>query len=99
MCRTAQRSFSHVAANSMFVRARVALPSVTEMVIRESVSGSYFATLGVGVKLGRNIQPSDDAGGGRVVMMSDRIWRRAVRVRYRRIVGAYGGDLRNNRFE
>src|SRR5881392_3626543 len=72
---TAQTSFSHVAASATFVR-RLALPSVTEMVIGESVSGSYFATLGVGAKLGRTIQPSDDAGGGRVVMLSDTLWRR-----------------------
>src|SRR5438477_2389 len=72
---TAQTSFSHVAASATFVR-RLALPSVTEMVIGESVSGSYFATLGVSAKLGRTIQPSDDAGGGRVVMLSDTLWRR-----------------------
>ena len=47
---TAQTSFSHVAASATFVR-RLALPSVTEMVIGESVSGSHFATLGVGAKL------------------------------------------------
>src|SRR5258707_15475989 len=72
-----QTSFSHVAASATFVR-RIALPSVTEMVIGESVSGSYFATLGVGAKLGRTIQPSDDAGGGRVVMLSETLWRRRV---------------------
>ncbi|HKT79832.1 MAG TPA: ABC transporter permease [Vicinamibacterales bacterium] len=72
---TAQTSFSHVAASATFVR-RLALPSVTEMVIGESVSGSYFATLGVSASLGRTIQPSDDAGGGRVVMLSETLWRR-----------------------
>src|SRR5258707_12767304 len=79
---TAQTSFSHVAASATFVR-RLALPSVTEMVIGESVSGSDFATLCVGAKLGRTIQPSDDAGGGRVVMLSDTPWRRRVAVRAR----------------
>ena len=83
---TAQTSFSHVAASATFVR-RLALPSVTEMVIGESVSGSYFATLGVGAKLGRTIQPSDDAGGGRVVMLSDTLWRRRF-ASDPRIVGA-----------
>src|SRR5258707_13783364 len=81
-----QTSFSHVAASAAFVR-RLALPSVTEMIIGESVSGSYFATLGVGAKLGRTIQPSDDAGGGRVVMLSDTLWRRRV-ASDPRIVGA-----------
>src|SRR5258705_13860706 len=57
------------------------------MVIGESVSGSYFATLGVGAKLGRTIQPSDDAGGGRVVMLSDTLWRRRF-ASDPRIVGA-----------
>ena len=83
---TAQTSFSHVAASATFVR-RLALPSVTEMVNGESVSGSYFATLGVGAKLGRTIQPSDDAGGGRVVMLSDTLWRRRF-ASDPRIVGA-----------
>src|SRR4051812_44659105 len=83
---TAQTSFSHVAASATFVR-RLALPSLTEMVIGESVSGSYFATLDVGAKLGRTIQPSDDAGGGRVVMLSDRLWRRRF-ASDPRIVGA-----------
>jgi hypothetical protein len=83
---TAQTSFSHVAASATFVR-RLALPSATEMVIGESVSGSYFATLGVGAKLGRTIQPSDDAGGERVVMLSDTLWRRRF-ASDPRIVGA-----------
>ena len=83
---SAQTSFSHVAASATFVH-RLALPSVTEMVIGESVSGSYFATLGVGAKLGRTIQPSDDAGGGRVVMLSDTLWRRRF-ASDPRIVGA-----------
>jgi putative ABC transport system permease protein len=83
---TAQTSFSHVAASATFVR-RLALPSGTEMVIGESVSGSYFATLGVGARLGRTIQPSDDAGGGRVVMLSDTLWRRRF-ASDPRIVGA-----------
>jgi putative ABC transport system permease protein len=70
-----QTSFSHVAASATTVR-RLAFPSVTQMVIGESVSGSYFATLGVGAALGRAIQPADDEGAGRVVVLSDALWRR-----------------------
>ena len=62
---TAQTSFSHVAASATFVR-RLALPSVTEMVIGESVSGSYFATLGVA--------PSSDARFSRATMPAADVW-------------------------
>jgi hypothetical protein len=70
-----QTSFSHVAASATSVR-RVAFPSCKQMVIAESVSGSYFATLGVRAGLGRAIQPADDDGAVRVVMLSDSLWRR-----------------------
>jgi putative ABC transport system permease protein len=71
----AQTSFSHLSASAMFVR-RVTSPAATQMLIGEAVSGSYFATLGVGAALGRTIQPSDDTGAARVVMLSDALWRR-----------------------
>jgi len=70
-----QTSFSHVSASATFVR-RLASPSATEMMIGEAVSGSYFATLGVGAARGRAIQPADDDGAGRVVVLSDTVWRR-----------------------
>ena len=41
----------------------------------------------MGAKLGRTIQPSDDAGGGRVVMLSETLWRRRF-ASDPRIVGA-----------
>jgi putative ABC transport system permease protein len=83
--RASQTSFSHVAASATSVR-RVAFPSVAQMVIGESVSGSYFATLGVRAALGRAIQPADDDGAVRVVMLSDSLWRRRF-ASDRRVVG------------
>ena len=80
-----QTSFSHVAASATSVR-RVAFPSVAQMVIGESVSGSYFATLGVRAALGRTIQPADDDGAVRVVMLSDSLWRQRF-ASDRRVVG------------
>jgi len=71
----AQTSFTHLAASATSVR-RLASPSVTQMTIGEAVSGSYFATLGVGAALGRPIQPADDDAHARVVMLSDTLWRR-----------------------
>lgn len=41
-----------------------------------AVSGDYFAVLGVDPALGRTLSPADDnAGGERVVVLSDAIWR------------------------
>jgi len=71
----AQTSFTHLSASATSVR-RLASPSVTQMMIGEAVSGSYFATLGVGAELGRPIQPADDDAHARVVMLSDTLWRR-----------------------
>ena len=71
----AQTSFTHLSASATSVR-RLASPSVTQMMIGEAVSGSYFATLGVGAALGRPIQPTDDDAHARVVMLSDTLWRR-----------------------
>src|SRR4051812_5042135 len=68
-------SFTHLSASATSVR-RLASPSVTQMMIGEAVSGSYFATLGVGAALGRPIQPADDDAHARVVMLSDTLWRR-----------------------
>src|SRR5207237_945734 len=47
---TAQTSFSHVAASATFVR-RLALPSVTEMVIGVAVGLQLASTLGTGSRL------------------------------------------------
>ena len=73
--RAAQTSFSHMAASATLIR-RVALPSATQMLMGEAVSGSYFATLGVSAARGRAIQPADDDGAARVVMLGDALWRR-----------------------
>src|SRR5262245_35318441 len=71
---SAQTSFTHLSASAVFVR-RLASPSVAQMVVGEAVDGSYFATLGVGAALGRTILPADDDRAGRVVMLSDAVWR------------------------
>ena len=73
--RAAQTSFSHMAASATLIR-RVALPSATQMLMGEAVSGSYFATLGVSAARGRAIQPADDDGAARVVVLGDALWRR-----------------------
>ena len=73
--RAAQTSFSHMAASATLIR-RVALPSATQMLMGEAVSGSYFAALGVSAARGRAIQPADDDGAARVVMLGDALWRR-----------------------
>lgn len=50
-------------------RSRVALGQV--------VTGNHFALLGVGAQVGRVLTPADDTPGAeRVVVLSDRIWRR-----------------------
>src|SRR5262247_4281080 len=68
-------SFTHLSASATSVR-RLASLSVTQTMIGEAVSGSYFATLGVGAALGRPIQPADDDAHARVVMLSDTLWQR-----------------------
>jgi len=65
-----------MAASATLIR-RVALPSATQMLMGEAVSGSYFATLGVSAARGRAIQPADDDGAARVVMLGDALWRRS----------------------
>src|SRR3954452_2354689 len=71
----AQTSSTRLSASATSVR-RLASPSATQTMIGEAVSGSYFATLGVGAALGRPIQPADDDAHARVVMLSDTLWRR-----------------------
>jgi predicted permease len=49
----------------------------TRLVIGEATSGNLFSTLGVGVALGRPIEPHDDRpGADRVVVLSYGLWRR-----------------------
>ena len=43
----------------------------------QSVSASYFGTLGISPALGAGFQPADDhPGGPRVVILNDPLWRR-----------------------
>ncbi|MEZ5293831.1 MAG: ABC transporter permease [Vicinamibacterales bacterium] len=63
-----------IAALNLGDRSRVAMGQI--------VTSNHFALLGVGPALGRVLQPADDApGADRVVVLSDRMWRRE-----------YGGD-------
>ncbi len=73
--RAAQTSFSDMAASATLI-GRVALPSGTQMLMGEAVSGAYFATLGVSAARGRAIQRPDDDGAARVVVLADALWRR-----------------------
>ncbi|MGE0816531.1 MAG: ABC transporter permease [Vicinamibacterales bacterium] len=58
-----------IAALNLGDRSRVALGQI--------VTSNHFALLGVGPALGRVLQPADDAPGAeRVVVLSDRMWRR-----------------------
>jgi len=67
-------SFDTLSASTQFFPA-LASPLTTEIVSAEAVDGSYFSTLGVAMVLGRAIQPSDDAEGARVVVLSHSLWR------------------------
>lgn len=48
-----------------------------ERVPGELVAGSYFQTLGIGVQEGRSLGPTGNGDHERVVVLSDRYWRRA----------------------
>src|SRR5579871_307437 len=60
------------------------LPTLTgndqpERLEGQKVSAAYFRTLAVSPVLGRDFQPSDDVlNGPRVVILSDRLWRRVL---------------------
>src|SRR5947207_1900866 len=73
--RAAQTSFSSVSASASFSPA-VTSSSTTELLAAEAVDGAYFSTLGVSPAVGRTIQPADDAGAARVVVLSHALWRR-----------------------
>ncbi|HEX6737791.1 MAG TPA: ABC transporter permease, partial [Vicinamibacteria bacterium] len=60
----------------------LAVGSAPEMVVGETVSGSYFEVLGVGVARGRALRPDDDApGAAPVVVLGHALWQ-----------GRFGGD-------
>jgi len=72
--RPAPPSFSAVSASAIFFPAVVS-PSTTEVVFAEAVDGAYFPTLGVAPAFGRLIEPTDDAGGAHVAVLSHALWR------------------------
>jgi len=72
--RSQQSTFSSVgAARPLYVA--VAIGDIVETVLGESVSGDYFATLGVTARLGRVLQPHDESSSARVAVVSDAFWR------------------------
>jgi hypothetical protein len=73
--RASQKSFSSVGASEE-VPVAVALPSKTELMNADAVSGEYFRALGVGAFMGRTIEPQDEEGAMDVVVLSESIWRR-----------------------
>ena len=73
--RAAQTSFTSISASASFTPA-IASASTTELLAAEAVDGAYFSTLGVAPAIGRTIQPADDAGAARVVVLSHALWRR-----------------------
>ncbi len=73
--RAAQTSFTSISASASFTPA-VTSSFTTELLAAEAVDGAYFSTLGVSPAVGRTIQPADDAGAARVVVLSHALWRR-----------------------
>jgi predicted permease len=73
-----QQSFEHLTA-SMMVFASLGRGVDAQRVLAELVVGNYFDSLGVGVQLGRTLQPSDDVAPGQhpVAVISDSLWRRS----------------------
>jgi predicted permease len=73
--RAAQRTLTDLAAYSR-IDVTVRQPAGSQIVAGELVSGSYFKTLGVGMRLGRAIGDADDRPGAPpVVVVSDGLWR------------------------
>jgi predicted permease len=72
--RAQQASFTSVAAARRWSTA-LALGGTVETVFGESVSGEYFATLGVNALHGRVLQPQDEASTARVAVVSESFWR------------------------
>src|SRR4029079_5530831 len=67
--RSQQSTFSAVGAPRQLYAA-VKIGDIVETVLGESVSGDYFATLGVTARLGRVLQPHDEASRARVALAS-----------------------------
>jgi predicted permease len=59
--------------------AAMNLSSGSRLAMGEIVTGNYFRVLGINAAIGRTILPEDDAAGApRVVMVSDRYWKREL---------------------
>ena len=71
----AQKSFVAFGAAQQ-VQVAAALPSKTELLAAEAVSGDYFRTLGVRASSGRLIEPRDDEAAAPVVVLSEAMWRK-----------------------
>lgn len=70
------RSFEALAALEAW-QPTMTGPAEPERLDGQSVSAGYFRVLGVAPAMGRNFQPSDDQfKGPKVVILSDRLWRR-----------------------
>lgn len=72
--RAQQASFISVAA-ARPLHAALAFGTSVETVFGESVSGDYFATLGVSALHGRVLQPQDETSRARVAVVSESFWR------------------------
>jgi predicted permease len=70
--------FEDMAGHSAMIAA-VSVGERSRLALGEIVTGNYFQVLGVTAALGRTLQPADDRPGAeRVVMVSDRYWRREL---------------------
>ena len=82
--------FTDMAAHSSMVAA-VRVDEDVDLVMGETVTGSYFQLLGVRPMLGRLLAPEDDRpGAARVAVISARLWERA----FGRDPGVLGRSLR-----
>lgn len=75
--RRIQTSFSGLAAAAV-ITPSVAATGNAEVMPAEAVDGTYFTTLGIGIALGRMIQPGDDHDAAQVAVVSDDYWRRSL---------------------
>jgi predicted permease len=74
--REAQRVFTDLVAFSR-TRVTVGRPDGSEIVTGEMVTGAYFPTFGVRMRLGRGLLPADDQRDGPpVAVVSESLWRR-----------------------
>ena len=84
--------FEAVTAHSIFVGRFEGDGGVSETVLGEMVTGSYFDVMGVQAALGRTFLPEEDLTPGThpVVVISDALWR----TRYGGDPGIVGGEVR-----